>query len=142
MTRKFLLAFLALSVSLVLQAWLAGAGIFLDLSFATLIALAFFLDFLELLTLALGVAFVLNWQPAPSATLAFLAGYPCLIHLLYRLAPWQIWIMIPAAIVVGFTALLFVAAPGSFAAAPGLFFGDLFAGILFGYLAFFSLARA
>jgi len=71
----FLAGFVMLAIAFALQAWFAAAGIFLNLSFVTLISLAFIFEFWELLALVLFATFIMNWQPAASVEILVFAWF-------------------------------------------------------------------
>ena len=139
MIRTFIAGLVILLIALVLQFWFAAAGIFLDLSFATLISFAFIFEFWELLFLVLFAAFVINWQPAVSAEILVFALFPVVAYGIRKALTWESWFAAPVAIVVGFLALYLIAAPGMFFTRLPLFLLDLAAGLGFGALVFYPL---
>ncbi len=139
MIRTFIAGLVILVIALALQFWFAASGIFLDLSFATLISFAFIFEFWELLFLTLFVVFAVNWQPAVSVDLIVFASFPIAVYLIRKLLKWESWFAAPMAIIIGFCVLSFVAAPGMFFAQLPHFLLDLAAGLGFGALVFYPL---
>ena len=123
--QKFFLGILIFVAALVLQFFAASFGFSFDLAFATVIALAFMLDFAELLPIVLLDALILNWQPALSPTIVVYLVFPILAFGLCRIFPWESWIAIPSAVVVGTLVAVFSAGAGIAAIGIGTVLGDV-----------------
>jgi hypothetical protein len=141
MAITFLSGLIILAIALALQFFSGSAGMFLNFSFAALIAFAFLFEFWELVCFVLIAVFVLDWQPAASVEILVFALYPIAVYFFRKTIPWQHWIAAPAAIILGFAVLAFAAAPALFFAHLSAFFTDTIAGLAFGALIFYPLRR-
>ena len=128
---KFTGALIILFIALALQFFFSSAGIFIDLSFAALIAFAFTFGIWELVPLVLIATFIVNWQPAASIEIAIFALYPVAAHFVYKTIPWEPWLVVPAAIVVGSAILYLSISPVAFVTHLPAFLIDVVAGSLF-----------
>ncbi len=141
MTLKLLAGLVLLLIALALQFSLAAANVYLDFSFATLIAFAFVFGFWELAFLALTAVFIINWQPAVSPEILVSALFPFAVFFLRDAFRSQPWFLNLVAIFLGFLTLVVAAAPAALLASWRLFLPDLAAGWLFGTCVFFLLYR-
>ncbi len=84
---------LFIAVAITFQFALGDAGgIWINFALACLIALAFTLDFKELLFAVLFAAYCINWQPGISPELLFFILLPLAIFLLRKSLPLEPWI--------------------------------------------------
>ncbi len=141
MKLRLLTGFLVITIALILQFFLARAGIYFNLSFAALISFAFVFGFWELLLLVLAAAFVLNWQPAVSGEILMISLFPLAVYFLRNIIHWQKLPMNALAIFLGFLLLYVIAGTGGFSANIKAFIMDLIAGELFAGIVFFPHKR-
>lgn len=138
---KFFAGLVILFIALALQFWFAAAGIYLTLSFATLISFAFIFEFWELLIFVLVGTFIINWQPTASLEIVVIALFPILMNLSRNAFRWRFWVGAPIAIVFGFLLLYTLAGQVPLFSYWQQFLRDLAAGLAFGALTFFPLYR-
>lgn len=138
---KFLGGLTILLAALVLQFWLVGAHVYINLAFAAVISFALIFDFWEFLALDLLAVFIVNWEPAASAEILVFALYPILVHVSRNLSAWQAWLKNLGAIVFGFALLYLVAAGAAFPAYWRPFLIDVAGGLLAGAAIFSPLYR-
>ena len=143
MSYKFLNAFLIVCIALTLQ-FLVGeaSGMWLSLTLAALVASAFFLDFLELITLALFSVLILNWQPAFSFEMLLLMVLPLVTFFFHKLIPFAP--IVGNAILFAISIIIFyVSIGGGFIMhSPSVFFLDVLASLLLGTVACASMQSA
>lgn len=106
---RFLLAAAILAIALFAQIFLASGGWYINFSLIVLLALAFMLDFFELLVLDLVAVWLLNWQPAPSFTLLAFAVIPLGAFALRRLTHTETWVGAIAGVAVGLVIFYIIA---------------------------------
>lgn len=89
---RFLAIFGLTTIALILQIEL---GYFLNfrpnLILTLLITASFFYKLIEILTLALIIILIINWQPAISPEIFVILIFPLLSFYLRRFLPWQNW---------------------------------------------------
>jgi hypothetical protein len=141
MTSKVFAGLVLLLIAFAFQFSLAAANVYIDLSFAALIAFAFVFGFWELVFFVLVGVFVINWQPAASPEILIYALFPFVVHFLRDAFHSQPWFLNLVAIFLGFLALAVVVAPAAFPASWQLFLLDLAGSWLFGTCVFFLLCR-
>jgi len=101
---------------------------------AALLTAVFFLEFLEILLLALFAAWLLNWQPGVSAELLFFLLLPLFFFALARFSPWRRWLSAVVATIAGITLLYLGRDYSSFLVLPHLVFADILFSVAFGML--------
>ena len=141
MTLRFVAAVVILLFAALLQFWLAGTGVAMNLIFATLIAFAFLFGLPEILFFILFSLFVLNWRPGFTPEFLLFALVPIGAYVLHRFAAWQAWAGALFTITGGVVLLYVALAPGMFLAHFGGFALDLLGCLFFGGAAFFLLDR-
>ena len=99
--QKFLIAWLWLVASLVLQYLAASFGWPGDLALAALIAFAFAFTWFEMLPFVAASVLMLNWQPAASPAMLVIALLPLALCGLRKMVSWEPWIAVPIAAAVG-----------------------------------------
>ena len=132
MTLKFLSGLAILFLAFVLQFLFASSGFYYNLALATLITFALIFDFWELLALDLLAVFILNWQPAPSATLIAFALIPLAAFGFRTFTRWHGWIGNVIAIACGFLIFNIAAVPTFFPWHIWQFLIDLAVGLIVG----------
>ena len=138
---KFSAGLLILFIVLVLQAWLASAGIFFNLSLAAVIVFAFLFGFWELVALTLLTVFLLNWQPAASVELIVFALLPIAAYLFRNTVSWQPFLALMVAVAAGFAVFYGILSPHMFSAHPGAIVLDIVIGWIMGALIFIPFHR-
>lgn len=128
---RFLLAILLLGIALILQFLFS-----FDFAFAVLIAFAVALEFWELLFLILCSVFFLNWQPAPSLTIAVIALYPLVVFASHRFFRWQGWFGMIVSIAVGIFILTLAANPEFIVHDAAMFVLDILLGMGLGAIGY------
>lgn len=109
-------------------------GVWINFVLATLIALAFFVNFEELLLFTLLGVLFLNWQPALSWELVIAGLFPISVFSLRRIFLWEIWLSVLIANVLGLTILYLVTDWGFIMRSPLIFLADLVASLVFASL--------
>jgi len=141
MRLRFILAILILLLACALQFWFASAGTFVNFILATLIVFAFFFDIWELIVFILFAILVINWQPAISVDVFVFGIIPVAAYAFHKVFAWTPWVAAPDLIVCGFFLLYLSIAPVAFLTDWSLFLMDIFGGLVFGGLVFFTLDR-
>ncbi|HUC01671.1 MAG TPA: hypothetical protein VMA75_02090 [Candidatus Paceibacterota bacterium] len=141
MRLRFILAILILLLACSLQFWFASANVFVNFILAALIVFAFFFDFWEMLVFVLFAVFVVNWAPAPSVDIVVFGLIPLAAFAFHKAFRWSRWAGAPVAIVAGFLLLYLAIAPAAFLPGWESFLTDLFGGLVFGALVFFTMDR-
>lgn len=136
---RFFAALAILLLALSLQFFFASAGLYFNFTLATIIAFAFTLDFLELLTLDLLAVFILDWQSAPSVALITFALIPLAAFAFRQIVRSEPWSGNLVAIVFGLFVFYLVSAPSQFFPAIAVFFEDAVISIAVGMLVFFAM---
>lgn len=139
--KNFAIAVLLLLVAIVLQFIIGNIfGLWINLTFAALVATTFFLGLAEILFAALIAVFALNWQPVWSWEIVVVSGLPLLLFLLRDRFPWQGWLVNLFFIFAGVVFFYLTFGALLIFMAPSVFLLDLLGSMLFG-LAAFSILR-
>lgn len=136
MSRRLLLAILFMVVAFGLQFLLVSSGYFINVILATLIALAFFFDLVELAFFILLAIFVTNWQPAVSPEIVLFAALPLATYGIHTVSRWHGWVLNLTSIFFATIIVYLVVAPGFFIHDFGAFAIDLVGSMVFGQLVF------
>ncbi|HVO28921.1 MAG TPA: hypothetical protein VMT81_02995 [Candidatus Paceibacterota bacterium] len=137
---RFFAGLAILILSLFAQLLAGSAGVHVNFTLATLIALAMTFGFWELFFCDLLAVFVLNWEPAASPALIAFALIPLAAYAFRKVFALEPWMAGLIAIVAGFSAFYLVAAPAAFAAGRPDLLLDVGAGILAGEVIIFALS--
>lgn len=127
-----------LGIAFIVEFFLSGAGIYINVVFATLISMAFVLDPWELLFATLASVFILNWQPAASPEIFMIGLFPFVAYFFQAIFRWQKWTMSTLAILVGLSCFYALASMGGTFPGTRPFLLDLVAVELFAAIFFLS----
>lgn len=135
-------AILVLLAGIVLQLILGEYfGVWINFTFAALVAAVFFLDFPGLLVAALAAIALLNWQPAFSWEIVVLGGLPLLFFLFKDRFSWQAWLVNMLFVFAGIVFFYLAFGISLIFMAPPIFLLDLFGSIIFGFIVFSVLGK-
>ncbi|MEK9180336.1 MAG: hypothetical protein AAB897_02910 [Patescibacteria group bacterium] len=137
LSKKFITAILILFIGAAAQLILGEFfGFWINFALAALVAVAFFLELIQLAFLALLAVFLLNSRPAFSYELLFVAALPFLVLKLRELLPWHRWLSCGFFVFLGIAAMYAIFAPGIFVSDIQIFLIDALSAVIFGTVAF------
>jgi hypothetical protein len=137
---KHIFALLVFILALMLQLWLAPAGMRGDFVLTTLIVFAFIFTFWELVVFALFGAFFLNTSPYLGWSVLMLILIPLLAYIARNRFPLDRWFGVLFGIVIGIPLFYAITAPVAALHAIGFLLVDILACVIFGELILYGMA--
>ena len=141
MNNRSLIALLVLFLACGFQFYLGSGGVFINFILATLIAFAFFFEWLELAVFVLFAVFVVNWEPSVSPAIVIFAAVPFAAYAFRKLFAWAPWAGVPVATILSFAIFYLAVAPHMIVAALPSVLLDVVGSLVFGELVLAVLAR-
>ncbi len=140
MTYKFFIAFLFVAFAIIVQVGLGSvSGVWIDVVLAALITAAFFVDLSELILLISLSVFILNWQPAFSLEMLFLAVLPIAAFFFHKRIPFKPWLANVVVVFLGILILYLLLGLGLLFRDPAFFLWDTAGSLLAGIFVFQGL---
>jgi hypothetical protein len=127
---RFLSGLSLLLITFILQFFLASIGIYINLTFAVLIAFAFILTFPELVILDLFAVLITNWQPGPSVEIIAFAAIPLAAYGAKKWLGLEPWSGVVGGIVIGYAAFYFAVTESGFFLRGFMFWEDVIIGLV------------